>query len=1827
MLSGGGEPVRKLSYALAIVILASAMSGQQLQNTARGFDPEKSFQMGDYDTVNAFNGNLAVSIPIGPTFSPGGNLKYGLHLVYNGNMWSFAGSDTQPESIPNRFCNAGLGWQLTLGDLVAPKDPLQTAMTSAGNWIFGGPDGAEHVFYFILHNEEFNTIYAGSTAITPGTVVGYTRDGSYLRLVRSARNGSTTYWGGACTSSIYGCKDWQVNYQIESPDGTISTFRSQVVTGVANTTGYDANNFLPESVDETLLYQLVRVEDRFGNYLNVTYSSDGLTWTLQDGTPTTPGRRHTIALLPKTFYDYYGTATARNAIGSISLAGFQGGNPAPLVSTYTFNYGPYESISKSCDDTYPGNTRSTYFLNSITQPDGSQFTMTYNKLFYDSTGATTCSRAAGHLIGLTLPTGGRIAYTTCGTQSDSDTGRCFRTFPQLDDPNGGPGKQLTSTRYHTAAITARTLYDANNVAAGSWTWGSVLTSPYQVQVAPGKFQTLYQEEIVTATDPLSYTTALHYNVDLTGGGCQVGGSGDGYGGDGYSLPYTNAVQTADGLSLSTETFNGSCTMTTTSATAGCARPSCVDGNQNPLTPVRTSYVAYQMDGGLESAAADGRLQHQRIVYNDDTGCGSVCSQDISFDDFDGLGHYRNEHHTSNFPGTNERVTTTHFNAKGGSYAVNANPDNYMIAPTGTWLPNVFDYTSTSEAGVTAETEYCFNTATAFLERRRTWRYADRTKASNDLLVTYTSDAGNVATETYYGGDSDPLPAGFVTCASTPYASRYSLSHHYTAGTRDSSQYIGAGITFKSLDLTIDPSSGLPWKSRDTAGLETTLVYDNLNRPTEVHPPGTAWTQYSYTPAAGAAPASVSIQQRPNGFGTSMPTETESWLYFDAFGRSVLKKVRMPIGGLEQWASTRTDYDILGRVTNVWAPIAKANSSWELLSPSTKTSYLYDRFGRTTSISAPDLSSTTVSYTGARVTNRIQCVATGTQISPCGTSEQPLTTTETYDGHSRLVSVVEPIGTTTTYGYDVGNRLTSVNMTGADGTQQRFFTYDLAGLLLSEQHPELGVGGNGTKTYTEYDAGGHVRHVITGTSGGRFDLTYSYDPAERLTGVQDLTTTGVRRTLKSLTYATDNPAGNYRLGKLMTAQRHNYHTLFGGDVTVTETYFYGGVGGRVSERDTAVSGISSFPASTFQLILGWNDLGQVNSIVYPTTTSYSTVARTVRNSYTDGLLTSVSGNSFTYATALDRASNGLITSVTHGNGETEQWIADGSGIARPATITVTANGSTLFQSGAYAYDGSGNIKSIGDATTNNGVVNFYTYDLASRLTIWAQAFPSQVHGKRYNYDSFGNPTSGGVFSSGYGPAPTTAADVTTRHDSSASHHHAAPLNYSPVDHQARTLSYSPTNHDSALTYDAAGDVVYDGSRQFSWDAVPMMATATIPTSPTPRTFDFIYTADDERVAIVESTNGQYKYTFTLRDLGNHVLRSWLDDAHTGAHVWGWKEDEIWRGAQLLASESPTYGTMHFGLDHLGSPVVVTSSTGWLLGTQPFDPWGSGGLVGADMLKFTGQERDGYNLGGNIMTNMPDYFHGRSYDYAGVSGSLFDPRFLSIDPNIDLDAALHQPQRWNRYSYVSNNPLTFDDPNGREQRFRAAAYDWKGFVNGIDRLGRFLDRATPVVGMGLAIFEAVRGVIPPSAAAQEIENEAAEMTAAESAASESAMAGSIRNVNPTGSTTNCVNCAATVDNMLATGRQASALPSGPKSIEVLGKAWTSMGSQANVTASMTEAGNGARGVVYVGTGASNSVGHVFNVVNQNGVVRFLDGQTRKPVTTWLKEWTDIRLLRTN
>ncbi|HEX6159927.1 MAG TPA: RHS repeat-associated core domain-containing protein, partial [Thermoanaerobaculia bacterium] len=231
------------------------------------------------------------------------------------------------------------------------------------------------------------------------------------------------------------------------------------------------------------------------------------------------------------------------------------------------------------------------------------------------------------------------------------------------------------------------------------------------------------------------------------------------------------------------------------------------------------------------------------------------------------------------------------------------------------------------------------------------------------------------------------------------------------------------------------------------------------------------------------------------------------------------------------------------------------------------------------------------------------------------------------------------------------------------------------------------------------------------------------------------------------------------------------------------------------------------------------------------------------------------------------------------------------------------------------------------------------------------------------------------------------------------------------------SYVPiatnSNHHMALNYDDAGSVTSDGTYEFGYDATSMMISLTRDDDRDER---YLYTADDERIAVVRIIGAGRRTTWSLRDLGKRLLRTWTDDTTSGTRQFTWSEDEIWRGGSLLASDSPT-GLKRYHLDHLGSPRLVTNGIGLRIGEQFFDPFGTGGTLDGGRLQFTSHERDLPESGRGLVL---DYMHARYYDGAGG-------RFLSVDPGRDWNPS--QPQSWNMYAYVRNNPMRYTDPTGR------------------------------------------------------------------------------------------------------------------------------------------------------------------------------------------------------
>nr|HRC85857.1 RHS repeat-associated core domain-containing protein [Thermoanaerobaculia bacterium] len=590
-------------------------------------------------------------------------------------------------------------------------------------------------------------------------------------------------------------------------------------------------------------------------------------------------------------------------------------------------------------------------------------------------------------------------------------------------------------------------------------------------------------------------------------------------------------------------------------------------------------------------------------------------------------------------------------------------------------------------------------------------------------------------------------------------------------------------------------------------------------------------------------------------------------------------------------------------------------------------------------------------------------------------ESDSTTTEVYDRQGRLWRVREPSmpdGTelVTQYGYHPANLLASVAYNNVAGSQSRTFSFDGRGFLTSEKHPELGTVGNSTITYS-YDAKGHAVRRTEGIVNGSRDLTFEFDRAERLKTVRETPASGTIRRLKEFTYASANAAGNFKQGKLETALRHNWIHLPGAtvdnDVTVTETYTYGDAEGRGSARDTVLSSGPAFTQS-----FAYDALGLPASESYPRCTHSQCSGTgqdfTVSLTRNQGLLTAVSG----FAT-IGYHANGMVNTVAHTNGVTDTYGLDPASLPRPGSIGTSGvlPATNAWSSGSYQYDGAGNVVKIGS--------DVFLYDAASRLVKGTLASISANTTQEAKFDAWGN------------------------------------LTELKTNGSTQTFAIDPlTNHLSAgATYDVGGNVASWGGLANTFDAFNQLKYQG--------NHVYAYTVDDQRIYSLDwnTSFANSNELWTLRDLSGQVQREFLSHGNV-AGQWSWSKDYLHRDGQLLASVAPApTGILHYTLDHLGSPRLITDGAKARVALHTYFPFGAEATSptqDAERMKFTGHERDANGAG--TLDDL-DYMHAR-YCSPGLG------RFLSVDPVL---GDVHRPLSWNRYAYVVNNPMKYVDPTGR------------------------------------------------------------------------------------------------------------------------------------------------------------------------------------------------------
>ena len=1074
-MTGTMKTMKRFSLALLLAAAASPAFAQQPPAAARGFDPDKVFAAGPIDSINAFNGNVIATIPLGETYTVSPTLAYSFKAIHNGKTWDYVRRYitvavpcdppsqsqcttvwTDMQAVPDGTANAGFGWRVQFARFILPGD-LQA---NTDRTLLETPDGAQHGMYGSLHDGD------------PQDGASYTRDATYLR--------------------------WRD-------------------TGVAERTAVDtAEGVTYEFTNYKLTQMHDQVKDASGNYVNrvdIQYGS-------ATGDPAWPcaypaisqkitdtKNRTSYVCFENMNYD----GTNRPTVTDVYV-----GTPAG-TGHYEFLHAQTafarENYDKGYQYLYLPATATVPALMSITRPDDSSYGFQY---FGTSANPGI---ATGNFKSITLPTQGSYGYDYGFYQIPSSYD-CPTYLEWL--ASGNPGVTEREERNANGTVVGRTTYGTNGPSGG------VEGGYYQCtteQEGPGYFSAFAPgaelSNFVIPGDNLS-NTVRYYSV-WPGYNRLMADSPDGFKRVEYGLPFTrNASKMRGDLFLSTETY-----LCTDAVNAECE-----------TDPIRATYVQYEVDAyvntlDITTLDHNSRLKKMETVYFDDIDPNTdepvTTTSTVSNDDFDGLGHYRVSE-TAGFGAATTRRTTANFNPNAGTF-----PGTHTLpSTTSPWLLNLFSYQETKEINTSgavlssAKTEFCFDSNNGFLKRRRTIA-GGTIDATHDLLAVFESNGnGEVATASYYGGDGVPLPPEFDTCNTSISGPQYRITHEYDSGVLIRSQY--DGTTFSSYDVDLYPLTSAISTSRDTAGIPTTYAYDTFGRVTEVHPQGAPWTEYEYDiPTTSSGIPSVTVRQRPEGTPKSTAAIAEQRYYFDGLGRLIQRKSAMPN---DQWTTVKRTYDFMGRIAREYVPYFATSPDFDAaFTPPSYTEYTYDALGRNNVIKSPDGKETSTEYFGASQQRRTNDVATGVN------EETPETTRYIYDYLGRLTDVVEPTGTVTQYSYDSAGHLTEVCQKATSGAcgQKRTFTYDNRGFLVSEDHPESNAvsytydarGHSLTKSVVD-DATSEANLEFSYDSAERLLEVQTYDAAS-----------SAFRSGKVFTYGDQNGSQNNVRGKLETATRYNY----------------------------------------------------------------------------------------------------------------------------------------------------------------------------------------------------------------------------------------------------------------------------------------------------------------------------------------------------------------------------------------------------------------------------------------------------------------------------------------------------------------------------------------------------------------------------------------------------------------------------------------------------------------------------------------------------------------
>lgn len=800
------------------------------------------------------------------------------------------------------------------------------------------------------------------------------------------------------------------------------------------------------------------------------------------------------------------------------------------------------------------------------------------------------------------------------------------------------------------------------------------------------------------------------------------------------------------------------------------------------------------------------------------------------------------------------------------------------------------------------------------------------------------------------------------------------------------------------------NGGLIATAKDANQQTTTYKYnDPLWRLTEVDNPdgGVSTTTYN---TGSSTPWTISTCSTITS-SSSCPAGTNSLTglaKLDGLGRTIEKQITSDPTGVDY---TDIAYDKLGRTASVTNPYRTTSDPTYGV-----TSYVYDAIGRPTTITNPDSSTRLMYYSGAwsniqdegngngtsRIVKLYQRDGLGRTITVCevtGVSQQGGGTPQQCSSND----VFGASGFITNYQYDALGNLTYLTQ----GGQNRTYTYDGLSRITEDANPEAW----GPTLYT-YDATGQQGDLYQrsapkpnlASGNGNVTTTYTYDTLHRLTKIKysDSTTPQSAFTYDESTSWSGATLtnGKGRMTGSFTCPAGASTCGSQNPSSTGEIYSYDPMG-RVAWDEQCTT--STCGHSAFYLPYSYDYLGDIltagNGIsgvtftaTYNNTAQLSGLTSSLNDSNHPGTL--VQGPQYN---ALGQVTTDNLGFLNEHYGYTNRgWLysywackVPGSGCSQ-ANMQYTFN-MQIWSGGSPVGLG---IAPNGDILNGADWINgswVYSYDDFNRLSTSCEGTcpTSPTQSYTYNYDQYGNRWQ----QNGSGSGAISAL-----------------------------YNFDGNNHitGSTIYYDAAGNETQDGPlsenfHQYGYDGENRLiqVDGTLGQCST-ATACYVYDAIGRRSSKTTTSGGEVDY---LYDLGGRQV---AEISSSGS----WNRGEVFAGGRHIATYvGGTTGSTYLNLtDWTGTERMRVNSNQSSTESCTSLPFGDG-------LSCTGTDESTMHFTGLSFDNEDNLSHAWFRQYTANQA-----RWMHPDPAGLAAVDMTNPQTWNRYAYVTNNPLSLVDPFG-------------------------------------------------------------------------------------------------------------------------------------------------------------------------------------------------------